>query len=51
MPKDASRNTHGEILKLAKQLTQTRSFNWLSFQDLSDRLKIRKASVHYRNVS
>lgn len=46
-PKESERDTRAEILELARELTQTQSFNWLSYQDLSDRLKIRKASIHY----
>lgn len=47
MPKSGERDTRGEIISLASELTQTRSFNWLSYQDLSNKLEIRKASIHY----
>lgn len=47
MPKAHERDTREEILNLACEITQSRSFNWLSFQDLSNQLEIRKASVHY----
>jgi TetR/AcrR family transcriptional repressor of nem operon len=47
MPKNTERDTRTEILDLARELAQTRGFNWLSYQDLSDRLEIRKASIHY----
>ncbi len=47
MPKKNERDTKTEILDLARELAQTRGFNWLSYQDLSDRLEIRKASIHY----
>lgn len=47
MPKAQHRDTREEILKLARDITQTSSFNWLSYQDLCERLEIRKASVHY----
>lgn len=46
-PKAPERDTREEILNLARELTQTRSFNWLSYQDLSNQLEIRKASIHY----
>lgn len=47
MPKSTERDTREEIIQLAMELTQSRSFNWLSYQDISDRLSIRKASIHY----
>lgn len=40
-------DTRSKIIELARELTQTNSFNWLSYQDLSNRLDIRKASIHY----
>ena len=36
-----------QILDVAEELLQTRSFSSFSYQDLSDRLGIRKASIHY----
>ena len=42
-----NRDTRREILKLARELVQSRGFNGFSYQDLADRLGIRKASIHY----
>lgn len=39
--------TRQELLDLAKSLLQRRGASGFSFQDLADRLKIRKASIHY----
>ena len=36
-----------QILDAAEELLQTRSFSSFSYQDLSDRLGIRKASIHH----
>lgn len=36
-----------QILRLASELLQTRSFTSFSYQDLSDRLGITKASIHH----
>lgn len=40
-------DTRDQILELAKQVVQTRSFNDFSYQDVAEHLAIRKASVHY----
>lgn len=39
--------TRQDLLDLAKNLLQRRGASGFSFQDLADRLKIRKASIHY----
>lgn len=39
--------TRKELLTLAQDLLQRRGASGFSFQDLADRLKIRKASIHY----
>ncbi len=36
-----------QILDVAQELLQTRSYSSFSYQDLSDRLGIRKASIHH----
>ncbi len=36
-----------QILEVATELVQTRSYSAFSYQDLSDRLGITKASIHY----
>ena len=41
------RDTRNEILQLTHELFLTRGFNGFSYQDLADRLGIRKASIHY----
>lgn len=43
----ASRTTREELLKWAQFYLQSRGSAGFSFQDLADRLKIRKASIHY----
>jgi TetR/AcrR family transcriptional repressor of nem operon len=40
-------DTREAILDVAKELLQTRSFNAFSYQDIADRIGIRKASIHY----
>lgn len=42
-----ARDTRTEILKLTQQLIQTHGYNGFSYQDISDELGIRKASIHY----
>ena len=39
--------TRDEILEIATELVQTRGYSAFSYQDLSDRLGITKASIHY----
>ena len=36
-----------QIVDMASELLQTRSFNSFSYQDLSERLGITKASIHH----
>ena len=43
--------TAEEILDIAEMLIQTRGYNAFSFQDIADRLGIRKASIHYHFAS
>ena len=40
-------DTREEILDLAEMLIQTRGYSAFSYQDISDALGIRKASIHY----
>lgn len=43
----ASKTTREELLKWAQEFLQSRGPAGFSFQDLADRLKIKKASIHY----
>jgi TetR/AcrR family transcriptional repressor of nem operon len=43
----ARSNTADEILDLAETLIQARGCNAFSYQDIADKLGIRKASIHY----
>lgn len=43
----AKSDTADKILDLAETLIQTRGYNAFSYQDISDALGIRKASIHY----
>ena len=50
MPPKAAKqrsDTGEQILDLAEMLIQTRGFSAFSYQDISDALGIRKASIHY----
>ncbi len=40
-------DTRTAILDLAEDLLQSRSFNAFSYQDIAERIGIRKASIHY----
>jgi TetR/AcrR family transcriptional repressor of nem operon len=40
-------DTAGEILDIMQELIQVRGFNAISYQDIADRVGIRKASIHY----
>jgi len=40
-------DTAGEILDTMQELIQARGFNAISYQDVADRVGIRKASIHY----
>src|SRR5882672_2106951 len=44
-------DTGEQILDLAEMLIQTRSYGAFSYQDISDALGIRKASIHYHFAS
>ena len=44
-------DTRSAILDLAEDLLQSRSFNSFSYQDIADRIGIRKASIHYHFAS
>ncbi|MDB4614546.1 TetR/AcrR family transcriptional regulator [bacterium] len=48
---DTTRNTKDRLLDAAQVLIQTRGVNAMSFQDLSDAVGIRKASVHHHFAS
>ncbi|EPG75873.1 transcriptional regulator, TetR family [Leptospira fainei serovar Hurstbridge str. BUT 6] len=47
----AQPDTKEEILKLSKSLVQTKGFHSFSYQDISDKLKLKKASIHYHYPS
>ncbi|MBU2533881.1 MAG: TetR/AcrR family transcriptional regulator [Alphaproteobacteria bacterium] len=40
-------NTSEEILDIAEMLIETRGYSAISYQDISEQLGIRKASIHY----
>ena len=40
-------DTKQSILDLAQEFIQVRGYNAFSYQDISDRLKIQKASIHH----
>jgi TetR/AcrR family transcriptional repressor of nem operon len=42
-----TRDTRAEIMYLAQDFVQTRGYHGFSYQDISERLKITKASIHY----
>ncbi|HTA76406.1 MAG TPA: TetR/AcrR family transcriptional regulator [bacterium] len=42
-----SKDIKTELTKIAMELVQTRGYNGFSYQDLAERLNIRKASIHY----
>jgi TetR/AcrR family transcriptional repressor of nem operon len=42
-----SKDIKSELTKIAMELVQTRGYNGFSYQDLAERLNIRKASIHY----
>lgn len=44
-------DTADRILDLAEELIQTRGYSAFSYQDISDALHIRKASIHYHFAS
>ena len=46
-PEEAREDTRDLILDVAQELLQTRGFNAFSYQDIADRVGIRKASIHY----
>jgi TetR/AcrR family transcriptional repressor of nem operon len=46
-PAAGREDTREAILDVAKDLLQTRGFNAFSYQDIADRVGIRKASIHY----
>jgi len=47
----ASKDTRTNILDVAQDLIQRRGANGMSFQDISDAVKIRKASIHHHFAS
>ena len=47
LPAKQPQDTREQILDLAETLIQTRSYGGFSYQDISDALGIRKASIHY----
>lgn len=44
---ETSADTRSELVTVATELVMTRGFASFSFQDLADRVGIRKASIHY----
>jgi TetR/AcrR family transcriptional regulator, transcriptional repressor for nem operon len=42
-----AKDTKAELSRVAMEMIQTRGYNAFSYQDLADRLNIRKASIHY----
>src|SRR5580693_4503080 len=42
-----SKDTSADLKKVALEMIQTRGYNAFSYQDLAERLNIRKASIHY----
>lgn len=46
-----AQNTREQLLDVAQELIQRRGLNGMSFQDLSDTVGIRKASVHHHFAS
>jgi TetR/AcrR family transcriptional repressor of nem operon len=42
-----SKDTRGQLIRVAMEMIQTRGYNAFSYQDLADHLNIRKASIHY----
>ncbi len=47
----ASKDTRTKIMDVAQDLIQRRGVNGMSFQDISDAVKIRKASIHHHFAS
>jgi len=46
-PVASTGDTAQRLIEVAMELIQTRGFSAISYQDLADRLGIRKASIHY----
>ncbi|HEY8751537.1 MAG TPA: TetR/AcrR family transcriptional regulator [Tepidisphaeraceae bacterium] len=44
---EANDDTAAQILDVAQELIQTRGYNAISYQDIADRVGIRKASIHH----
>jgi TetR/AcrR family transcriptional regulator, transcriptional repressor for nem operon len=42
-----AKDTRAELSKVAMEMIQTKGYNAFSYQDLAERLNIRKASIHY----
>lgn len=42
-----TKDTKAELAKVAMEMIQTRGYHAFSYQDLAERLNIRKASIHY----
>ena len=47
MKTPTTRDTRQEILDVSEEMLRSRSFNSFSYQDISQRVGIRKASIHY----
>src|SRR6478735_9885277 len=47
LPQDSFPATGDLILDIAQELLQTRGYNAISYQDIADRIGIRKASIHH----
>ena len=46
-PKLSNRNTKAELIQAARIIIQTKGFHAFTFQDLADKLKIRKPSIYH----
>jgi TetR/AcrR family transcriptional repressor of nem operon len=46
-PKLSNRNTKAELVQTAKEIILTKGFHAFTYEDLANRVKIRKASIHY----
>lgn len=42
-----TKDTRNDLIRVALEMIQTRGFSAFSYQDLADRLGLRKASIHY----
>jgi hypothetical protein len=45
-----NRDTRSELIQVTQDMIQTKGFYAFTFQELSNKLKIRKASIHYKSI-